>query len=325
MLVKYRIPVEHRGSASSGAQFEWDGAVYKFKVIEGKLEELEVLVRNFPASALPRIIPASGAGALPTISIPSDPVWTAIERRLMFMEGAAAMFGLRHLNFENRTTEWIPETEEERVSVDLFSFKMEKNANGEATPIAFDMFARSLIVADELSSLEVALNFSRRGRADLAEGRCIEAVYDFYFVLETLFANGAFKQKEVLRHFESQKELLDAVSASRRMLSQDREFVRQASLSASTTYTHGSEREILARLIQVRGFLHHHSSKNPKAWHPNEQETYRADAVFLAQVCFEILGSRIFSCMYSERSVAEFSDIVFLTESGEKIRFVAMT
>lgn len=324
MQVKYRIPVEHRGKAPAGIKFEWGGATYKFSVRDERLDELEVIVPGFPTSALPKIIQPSAADPLPTISIPEDPVWPVIERRLMFVEGAVAMLGLKQFDFERRTIEWIPENDTEREATDLFSLKVTMGVSQESVPVAYDMFARSLIVADELASIEIALNFSRRGREDLSEGRYIEAIYDFYFVLETLFAGGAFKKNEVLQRFLGHDELVKAINEVQRSLLQDRALWQHVSLEKRAIYAQGSVREVLSHVIQTRGVLHHHSGRGAKAWHPNQQAGYRVEATFLAYICFEILNSRVFSRIYSEDAVQRFSSISFVDDNGRGVKFAPL-
>lgn len=224
MRVKYRIPVEHPGHAPAGLHFELDGMRYTFKVEAGKVVELEVNVPNFPIEALPRMTPSSVGNPMQTLSIPIDPVWPVIERRLMFVEGAVAMFGLKKFDFEHRTTEWIPETDEERDPAGILSFAKRKSSSREPLPVAFDMYARALIVADDLAFLEVALNFNRRGRDDISAQRYVEAIYNFYFVLETMFGGGLFKKNQILDKFLNNDQVTGAALSARDSLVSDNGF-----------------------------------------------------------------------------------------------------
>lgn len=322
MLVRYRIPVEHDGSASNGLQFEWEGATYKFNVKNGSLFELEVLVASFPREAIPTFTPSQSNDGLPTLTVPQDPLWPAVEKRLMFVEGAVALMGLRRFHFDRRTTEWIPESQEEKDSSMLRSFSAEKTRNKTKIPVAFDMFARSLIISEELASLEVALNFNRRGRESLGEGRYIEAIYEFYFVIETLFADGRFRKRKVLAQFEEAEILRDAVLESQNELAQDPQFIRLG--ERVQLYLKASVKTVLEQMFEVRGFLHHHSSKRASVWHPERQEAHHVDAIFFAQVCFSVLGRIVFGSMYSRDSVDKFTRVNFTNEQGARIKFVAM-
>jgi hypothetical protein len=69
---------------------------------------------------------------------------------------------------------------------------------GKTKPSPFSFVVRSILAAKEVAPSEMAL---RKGYLDMEEWRYIEAIYDFYFMLETLYGNGKTKNVDVQREF----------------------------------------------------------------------------------------------------------------------------
>ena len=45
-------------------------------------------------------------------------------------------------------------------------------------------------------------------------------------------------------------------------------------------------REILKKIVELRGFLHHHTLKRKDIWHPEDHNKYETDAHFFQAVAF---------------------------------------
>jgi hypothetical protein len=75
----------------------------------------------------------------------------------------------------------------------------------------FDVLARAIFAADAATDIEIPLNVFRRGMLDVSERNYIEAIYDFYFILETLFGEGKFKSAAVSNAFLDSSQLRSCV------------------------------------------------------------------------------------------------------------------
>lgn len=51
--------------------------------------------------------------------------------------------------------------------------------------------------------------------------------------------------------------------------------------------------EFIDHIVDVRGQLHHHSEKNPKAWNPNHPEDFDLEAIYLHSICYKIIFNKI--------------------------------
>src|SRR5205814_983136 len=95
----------------------------------------------------------------------------------------------------------------------VFSYKVttEPVHDSEVRSTPFDVLARAIIAADAATDIEVPLNFFRRGMLDVYGRNYIEAIYDFYFILETLFGEGKFKTDAVSAAFLNSSQLRSCV------------------------------------------------------------------------------------------------------------------
>jgi hypothetical protein len=66
----------------------------------------------------------------------------------------------------------------------------------------FDLLARSVLAGNAAYEIEMPLSFFRHGLIDLRDRQYIEAIYDFYFVLDTMCAEGTFKARDQKKAFE---------------------------------------------------------------------------------------------------------------------------
>ena len=101
--------------------------------------------------------------------------------------------------------------------------------------------------------IEIPLNFFRRGMLDVYERNYIEAIYDFYFILETVFGEGRFKTAAVSTAFLNSAQLRScvqrAITDPGPMIMLD---TRTRGLFAQSYGTMGVE-DAIAKMIQLRG------------------------------------------------------------------------
>lgn len=63
------------------------------------------------------------------------------------------------------------------------------------------MLGRSVIAAKNGSAISTIGGFLRKGSWDYKNEEYIDAIYDYYLIFETLFANGKFKSIAVKKEF----------------------------------------------------------------------------------------------------------------------------
>ncbi|WPC06538.1 hypothetical protein SBP02_07230 [Pseudomonas benzenivorans] len=228
-------------------------------------------------------------------------------------EGVLSFFGLEQIAWGNPEEVYLPETEEEKRKLSVYSMahSAKKVTILETEPISFDIIGRTLLRADNVSDYEIPLAFFRKGKNDTYENRHIEACLDFLFMLETLFANGKFKTSQVITEYTSSKPLLDAIYS----VTENKDLPKIAlhrghshHKRLSEKYLTRSPTQIAKSFVELRGVLHHHSLKDKNRWHPERHDDFLADALFLEYVCFRV-GFDLFSNeVFSKESETEFLD-----------------
>jgi hypothetical protein len=258
---------------------------WEFELEQGLLKNIVVTVQLKDASAWPIITQDPKPGVRLGIQVKSDDL-PFIQAELRTIQGLLSLFGVRSIDIQNPEVEWIPENEEERSALKLCSFKHSTGDPQPETipPLPFDLLARSVLAANTAYEIEMPLSFHRRGLIDLHDRNYIEAIYDFYFILETMFAEGAFRNKEVKKAFSNSSDLCTAINAALKdpLLSAIHELRVYQSLQAKILKM--TVIEYIDHIVELRGFLHHHTQRRKGIWSPEKQERYEADACFMQSV-----------------------------------------
>jgi hypothetical protein len=78
---------------------------------------------------------------------------------------------------------------------------------------------------------------------------------------------------------------------------------------------------VIEHLVELRGFLHHHSIKNKKAWNPSKQSDFKGDALFWQSVCHEAAIKSCTEILYRAEELEKFLATPVLTPEGHRIRW----
>jgi hypothetical protein len=303
MHVKYRCRVKGRLRVVQHFPIPADFIRYEFEVGDaGQFTYVSALVPVSDKSMWPTVRPSSQPGIAVDINITS-PFFDEVRRDLRAAEGLLSLFGIGSIDTENAEESWIPDSPEEKEELELYGVTRTKTPRPihELPAIPFDLVARAFLAARRSRDVEVALSFYRKGRADVMESRFIEAVLDFLFMIESLFAQGKFKAAQVEQIFMADAELLALVRetlADHTLLHNvaGDERIRKAFLR---DYSGKAPADIIRHIVRLRGFLHHHSKDKQDIWHPEEHVRFGADAYFLQQLCFavsfKLAGPHLFS------------------------------
>ncbi len=243
---------------------------------------------------------------------PRTPHLPFIQRELRALQGLLAIFGLHSIELENPEVRWLPESEEERSQLHIFAYKITREPlpDSAVQPLQFDVLARAIIAADAATDIEIPLNFFRRGMLDVDERNYIEAIYDFYFILETLFGEGKFKTDAVSTAFLNSSQLRSCVQ--RGITDPGPMIMLDARIRGSFAQTYGkmSVENAIDKMIELRGYLHHHTSKRRGIWNPEDQHLYEIDALFFQTVTYNVIVAIAEPYLYSPDVIRAYEDLV---------------
>lgn len=269
-----------------------DGVIQLETSATGVVTELIVTVPVAPDDAIPTMTPVNAGPAKFHINVPSLGS-AALRARIRTMEGLLSLYGVRGIDLEHFQRRWIAESAEEEARLDIRSFTASRVSVPDSelplTPV--DVVARAVLVSPDALELEIPLNFFRRGQLDMVEERYIEAFYDFFFVLETLYGGGKSKTAALAAEFKTSADLTQAILASTNDPALRVEFVSDplAADAFRSRYSNATPDSVIDHLVSTRGLLHHHSLKNPRKWHPDESKRFIVDSTVLQRIAFQVV------------------------------------
>lgn len=310
MKCKYRFPVKGKIRLTENVPIPCRGWTVYLETTAGFLSHVAVTVPLPNRTDWPTVEQNPSPGVKLHIN-PKTPHLPFVQRELRSLQGLLSLFGLESIDFESAEFEWMPESEQEGLDLALPSFKTcrKRLPDDEILPISFDIVARSVIAADAATEIEVPLNFFRRGMIDVFERNYIDAVYDFYFVIETVFAAGKFKKAATLEEFRNSELLRScvqrALSVPSPMLATERDTLEQF----RRAYGALSVDQALEKIFDLRGYLHHHTVKRRDTWHPDEQRAFETDALFLQAVTFNVVFKMAEPYLWAEDVVNAYDEL----------------
>jgi hypothetical protein len=129
------------------------------------------------------------------------------------------------------------------------------------------------------------------------------------FMLETLFAQGKSKSDAVKEEFKKSDALRGAIE---RVLSKPDEWLSiepdpsGAVERFAKRYCSKDVDSIIDELVELRGFLHHHSKKRQDAWHPDDHRRFACEAILLARVAQDLAVELGKVAMFAPETTSEF-------------------
>src|ERR1051325_2031376 len=217
MKCVYRFKVEGNLSLTEKRTIQIRNVVYEFETDKDLLKYIQVTSILSNSDEWPKIAPSLEPGVKFTLKI-SAPTLSVIQMELRAVEAALSLFGIRSIDIDFPEIQWIPENESETDILRVFKYKEKLAPSAQAFPMRFDVLARSIIAATDFLDTELPLSFFRHGTNAFEQKRYIEAIYQFYFLLETLFGNGKTKNKAVKLEFRKSVPLLKAIETFYRFI-----------------------------------------------------------------------------------------------------------
>jgi hypothetical protein len=329
MRVKYRCPVNAFIRLPFVFSIKANLFTFEFEIdSDGRLAFVSAIAPVTDRSMWPSIMLSATPGIAAHVNFTS-PFHEIARKDLKTAEGILSLIGLKSIDFDKAEEIWLPDSPEEKKELDLYEIRRSKAERPvREWPITpFDLVARAFLAAHKGRDIETALSFYRKGRIDLVEERYIEAVYDFLFMIESLYGGGKFKSAQVESQYLNTTELQAMISETtaeetlRQIVASD----TRISAAFGRDYLNKSPAAITKHLVELRGFLHHHTSSRPGIWHPDDHVRFGADAQFLQMLCMKI-GYRISdSVWFNDEHVFEYQKQVVQAEKDNLILFPAPT
>ena len=313
MKIEYRFEVTGHLRLKSTAPINYRDKIFVFEI--DKINVVRALSVTIKIQASE--IPVATRNPEPGVKLKIDMVSPRLRELLpqvRTLEGFLSMYGVESIDTRHVKHTWIPESAEEQSRLHINGVSTSSGQLGDEAYDQLDLaFAGQAVTAlEKLVAYEVPFNFYRRGMLDLRDRRCIDAYYDFFFVIETLFGNGKFKTRQLKEELRSSLPLQEAVAQTlaggqvRFILASDKHLLPAYRLH----YQGRKSAEITDRFVDLRGELHHHSGRDRRCWNPGEQQEFELDATFIGAVCCTVLQAATLRNVYNNEQAARFESAV---------------
>ncbi len=284
MKLRYVFPVTGTLALADSWRVKTGDLEFEFVTDKGAVTALWVTIVEDDRSKWPQVARSSAPGIKASIVLPESDSMDRVREHVRTLQGMLSIYSLVAIDTVRFKREWLPDSEEEREALQLRDFT-EQRAVHSKFPLEFDLVARSVLRASKLEEYQTALSFFRRARLDADDEQYIDAFYGFFFFLETLYGEGKFKSDQLVEKFQAQPGLLrvaeEEAANFRLPLRCPNDFSRFIATKPQAD-------AIIRKLVERRGFLHHHSPRRSGMWHPERQMEFEAEAGYLQMICFKL-------------------------------------
>lgn len=291
MIVKYKYFVDSDIRFQADIMFEFKGRNYEFELDnKGFLIGILVSIKADADQYAPQISILNDDNAKYHIHIKDVPGSLSIKEEIRNLEGMLSLFGMNEINLSYPEISWIPECEDEKAKINIPKYRVDTNKEKPLSELLpSDIMARALIAAYDSFEWQIPFTFYRKAMTDYKNGWFLEACYDYYFLLEYLFADGKFKTNEVKRNFINAQDLQISIQ----QFLQDQDALTYIKTISQKKYNNiikdKTSEEISGFFVKLRGEIHHQSNKNKRGWHPARQQDFKFEAELFANVCFNLM------------------------------------
>lgn len=196
-----------------------------------------------------------------------DKFYEELIRKLKELEshlGFSTVGGLRRIYWENPNIEYVPENNSIEETVKASSIKINKQHVDKKFPVSEIFIVEIIKQIEEQEYLFIPKSFWLMGSNLYKNFQYVLSFYQFYFVIEGLYANGKFHNKDVLKEFRKSSEFNRICNNLLNDLKiKLPEFFQRLNQSLTEEGLDYSSSGIQEYIINMRGRLHHYSSKSP--------------------------------------------------------------
>jgi len=217
MRFRYTFDVQSNTRLDSTLQFTCDGYDFRLQQENGRLTKIVVTSPNATVP-LDWFAPRQHT----SYTDPPDPHFAKVQTWLRVVNGALGLQGVADIGFDECLREFLPSTMDENVkmrtkSIQYRRFKRNELPLGGHMP---EFVVQCVLSYETIGDYEIPLEFQRRGQNDLVGGQYVDAIVNFFFVLEYLFGNGRYQTKQLIKNFQTSSQLRNGLAEARRQTSQ---------------------------------------------------------------------------------------------------------
>jgi hypothetical protein len=204
---------------------------------------------------------------------------------------------LRRINTQRMEIEYVPENDEEREFIAVSGYKVTRGYPEAPLRISGSTLGQVIQDAQKFEDLDVHKAFLHDGMNQFHALQYVAAFYQFYFIVEGLYADGRTSEKEVVRAFADSNEFTTVLEMAVEHFSKENdrhsEVLKRVMQAEKCELTVPGLRTFLFR---IRGHLHHYSTRSTKPkgtpFNQREFETVALLGMLIARRAIDVQISR---------------------------------
>lgn len=202
------------------------------------------------------------------------------------------IFDVDYIDWRCPKLEWVPENPEERAGLTVSKSDVHRVLRRDPRHVDPRLLRKAVVNRAEMSYLDIPLSFFREGKSDYAQGRYINAFFNFYFLIEGLYADGRSSEPEVIAKLLQSHQVKRAAKLTiERFESMTDPYGGRHALNLQVFLREldlaWDPEGLLHLLVRMRNLLHHysHKSRGVRRGHPLNQEEYESLAALGMALC----------------------------------------
>ncbi len=215
-------------------------------------------------------------------------------KEFQLIEAALTLNGMKKIYWNQPKYEVIPETDEERSKLAVYSFEHKLEYPKREVELNESALSKIIKTTSRYSELLILENFLREGQNEYTQFRFIQAFYNFYFVIEDLYGGGKTKNDQIESNFKASADLtkilgivLKTIETTPKHKATLERFLKEKGLEFSAI-------NIIHLIVLIRGSLHHFSGKSTlRQGTPLNQEEFETIAFLLYGIALHAILFRI--------------------------------
>ncbi len=199
---------------------------------------------------------------------------------------------LNKICWDSQKEEFIPQNEEEQKLVSVNGIRFSRGAPSQVKAHMNSKVIQHYVnKSHQYNNLYILKAFWNEGFSFQKKGLYIQAFYNYYFVIEGLYADGKTGEKQVMRKFISSCELLGVVNKACAEVLKKKNYRLILNNMIQEIGCEADEKGLLKLLFITRGRVHHFSNKSSKkTGTPFNQSEFEAVAIFSGYISCLAIG-----------------------------------
>ena len=277
MKIKVEYEVESKTSLPKDTEIIHNDRVYFFQLNDkGFIYKISITAKvEDPTKFYSVITPTPQEFSKAHFQVKRDEeLYDSIIREFQDLESLLSFsYNVKGIIWNTKHYELIFDSEEEKEQANIFSWGTRDEPYDEVAAIDETHLVSAIERREKMSKLTLFMSFYREGMNDYKARKYINAFYNFYFILEGMYAPGQTRNSGIAKEFKKSAELRDFIDTilEKHIKPVPKHDAKITQMLKDRNMAMGID-AIIELLIRTRGELHHFNPKRIQGTPFNHQD-----------------------------------------------------